>query len=84
MRGLVFSLAFVAHATWASAFEVEDHAVFGDAESERILKIISTADISFFEPMIQSYLAANASVRVDYTVASSSEVMRALHSEQQA
>ncbi|WP_420861901.1 extracellular solute-binding protein [Algirhabdus cladophorae] len=84
MRGLIFSLGLICASTVAHAFEIEDHAVFGDTESERVLRIISTADISFFEPMIQSYLTDHPQVRVDYTVASSSEVMRAVRHEQKA
>ncbi|MEM1149899.1 MAG: ABC transporter substrate-binding protein [Pseudomonadota bacterium] len=84
MRGLIFSLAVLCFSTALNAFEVEDHAVFGSDQSTRVLRILSTADISFFEPMIQSYLTANADVQIDYTVASSTEVMRALLSEEQA
>jgi len=57
MRILVLSLGLICLSTLASAFEVEDHAVFGDGSSGQVLRIISTADISFFEPMIQSYLS---------------------------
>ena len=83
MRCLILSISLACISTLVSAFEVEDHAVFGDADADRILRIVSTADISFFEPMIQSYLMANGDVRIDYTVASSAEVMRALDREKQ-
>lgn len=83
MRNLVLSLGLICFSTLAHAFEIEDRAVFGPDSSDQVLRIISTADISFFEPMIQSYLADNDGVRVDYTVASSSEVMRAVLNEQQ-
>ena len=84
MRGLVLSLALALNlwAPFAMAFEIEDHAVFGDTGSDQVLRIISTADITFFEPMIQSYLAEHPGIAVDYTVASSSELMRALYEEQ--
>ena len=82
MRGLVLSLALSLWAPLAMAFEIEDHAVFGDTGSDQVLRIISTADITFFEPMIQSYLVEHPGIAVDYTVASSSELMRALYEEQ--
>ncbi|MEM6727199.1 MAG: ABC transporter substrate-binding protein [Pseudomonadota bacterium] len=84
MRGFILSLAIAYCATLASAFEIEDHAVFGDADAEQRLRIISTADISFFQPMIEAYLSEHDGVSIDYTVASSSEVMRALHGEREA
>lgn len=82
MRNLVLSLGLICLSTVTNAFEIEDHAVFGSDDADRVLRIISTADISFFEPMIQSYLTVHPQVRVDYTVASSSEVMRAVLHEQ--
>ncbi|MBO6852211.1 MAG: ABC transporter substrate-binding protein [Marivivens sp.] len=68
-------------ATFSSAFEIEDHAIFGDDKSEQRLRILSTADIEFFAPMISSYLSATPEIQIDYTVASSTEVMRAIYDE---
>jgi len=67
-----------------AAFEIEDRAMFGPADADTVLRVISTADIEFFLPMIDAYLATDANVAVDYTVASSSELMRALDGEEQA
>ena len=68
----------------AAAFEVEDRAVFGAEDAPEVLQIISTADIDFFAPTITAFLAAHPEARVDYTVASSAEVMRALYDEGQS
>ncbi|GGE54371.1 ABC transporter substrate-binding protein [Actibacterium pelagium] len=81
MRSLIFSLGLMCLSTLSNAFEAEDHAVFGDEDAGQVLRIISTADIAFFKPMIQSYLSDHPDVAVDYTVASSSELMRALYEE---
>lgn len=81
MRRAIFSFGLMCLSTLTNAFEVEDHAVFGDESAGQVLRIISTADINFFSPMIQSYLSDHPDVRVDYTVASSSELMKAIYEE---
>ncbi len=81
MRALILSLSLIILGAPCQGFEVEDHKRFGAADAVRVLRVISTADISFFEPIIHSYLAGNPDVAVDYTVASSSELMRALYDE---
>ncbi|WP_346722166.1 ABC transporter substrate-binding protein [Shimia ponticola] len=67
-------------ASFAAAFEIEDRATFGPQDGQA-LRIISTADIGFFEPMIQSYLAEHPDERIDYIVASSTNVMQAVQDE---
>lgn len=82
MRNLVLSFALTLSAGASNAFDIEDQAVFGDPNAANVLRILSTADISFFEPMILSYLEDHPNVAVDYTVASSTDVMAALLEEQ--
>ena len=84
MRQFALSLVLMFSAGWVSAFEAEDVAWFGPAESTQVLRIISTADIEFFEPMISSFLAAHPGTAIDYTVASSSELQRAIVDEGEA
>lgn len=81
MRSFIFSICLIVLGSISPAFEIEDHAVFGDEANGNVLRVISTADISFFEPMIQSFRSVYPNVVVDYTVASSAEVMRALYDE---
>ena len=81
MRQLVFSLFVICFAAGASAFEIEDRQEFGPSDAANVLRIISTADIDFFEPMITSFLRVSPEVRIDYIVASSSQVMQAIHDE---
>lgn len=83
MRHVAISLALML-AGQAAAFEIEDHAAFGPPEAPRLLRILSTADIDYFAPVILAFLEAQPGMRVDYTVASSTELMRALHEEGQA
>ena len=81
MRSVILATLMALYAVAATAFEAEDRAIFGPEGAERQLRIVSSADISFFEPMIRAYRAQNPTVTVDYTVASSSEVMRAVFDE---
>lgn len=81
MRSVILACLMAFCAAASAAFEIEDRAIFGPDGALRQLKIVSSADISFFEPMIAAYRAQNPSVTVDYTVASSSEVMSAVFDE---
>ncbi|MCI2398101.1 ABC transporter substrate-binding protein [Aliiroseovarius subalbicans] len=81
MRQFALSFVLIFAAGWAAAFEIENRAQFGASGSGQVLRIISTADIGFFEPMIISFLAENPDTEIDYVVASSTEMMRAIHDE---
>lgn len=78
MRQFVLSFLLIFAAGWSNAFEAEDVAWFGPSESNQVLRIISTADIAFFKPMIVSFLASQPGAAIEYTVASSTEVQRAV------
>lgn len=84
MRPLALSLILILWAACASAFEAEDHAWFGPSDSPRVLRIISTADITFIEPVILSFLASEPRAAIDYTVVSSSDLQRAIVTEHEA
>lgn len=84
MRQLVLSIVLIFTAGWASAFEVEDFARFGPESGKKRLRIISNADIGFFEPMIASFLATRPDTAIDYTVASSAELQKAIVDEGEA
>ena len=81
MRWFALSLALTFSGGSVAAFEVEDSAWFGPRDNPRVIRILSTADIRFFEPMIESFLAETPDVSVDYIVASSTEVQRAIVEE---
>ena len=84
MRHLVLSLVLICATGLVNAFEIEDQARFGPEDAGQVLRIISTADIDFFEPMITSFLATHPDTGIDYVVASSTELMRAIQDEGQA
>jgi len=85
MRFADFAIAAIAAlniaASAASGFELEAHKTFPVQNAEHELRIISTADIDAFEPIIRGYQAANPTVAVDYSIASSTELMKAVYDE---
>ncbi len=83
MRKLVFSLVLILVTARVAAFEIEDHSTFGPKQAQEVLRILSTTDTAIFAPMIQSYLANNPDTFIDYTVASSTDVMGAVLQQSQ-
>lgn len=65
----------------AAAFEIEEHHRFGTGEA-RTLRILSTTDIALLTPMIMTFLQDHPGVTIDYTSASSAELMTAVMREQ--
>lgn len=65
----------------AAGFELEDHRVFASATPGSTLKIISTADIDAFQPIIMEYQKRHPDITVDYAIASSSELMKAIYDQ---
>lgn len=63
------------------AFEVEDRIDYPASAATQSIRILSTADINVFEPIILAFQAENPKISIDYQVASSSEVMRAIYQE---
>lgn len=60
-----------------AAQEVEDHR-FYPGTGERVLRIVSTADLDVFEPYLLDFQNTRPDVSIDYTVASSAEVHRTI------
>lgn len=83
MRCLAFSLGLMLAPVCADAFETEDQRRFGPDEASVTLRVISTADIDVFAPVIAAYLSETDDVAIDYVVASSGEVMKAVAVERQ-
>ncbi|MEL7344419.1 MAG: ABC transporter substrate-binding protein [Pseudomonadota bacterium] len=78
MRGLVLSLVLSLTATFGTAFEVEDQLRLGPEDAASTLRIISTADAEIFQSVLEGFLAETPDLAIDYVVASSTELMRAL------
>ncbi len=82
MRAIAFALALICGlAGRGMAFEIENRVVFGPEDPARVLSVISTGDAELFAPIIQAFLQGRPDVAVDYTVASSAQLMRAVHEE---
>ncbi|MHA1554302.1 MAG: ABC transporter substrate-binding protein, partial [Alphaproteobacteria bacterium] len=65
----------------ALAFEIEDRALFEVEQPSHTLTIISTADRALFAPLILAFQRVNPDIAVDYTIASSVELMKAVYDE---
>ena len=68
----------------AFAFEIEERARYPAANPETELRIISTADRAVFEPILLAFQQQNQTVSIDYTIASTTELMKAVHAEGEA
>lgn len=75
------SVLLIAWASTALGFELEDRRVFPAVAEGSVLRIISTADIDAFQPIIEGFQQVNPGITVDYTLASSTELMRAIYTE---
>lgn len=65
----------------ARAFVIEQEIAFDAAGSEATIRIISTADLELFEPIIRSFQRANPKTSVHYQIAASTEIQKAITEE---
>lgn len=77
---LVVAIALAA-ALPASAFEIEGEELFTSGSGTTTIRVISTADLDIFAPLIGAFQADNPNIDVHYTLVGSSELMRALYDE---
>jgi iron(III) transport system substrate-binding protein len=82
MRHFVFSLIALIWASAAAAFEVEGSYRFGPENAARELRIISTADVEILVPLMELFLKQHPGLAIDYTAASSGELVTAIVQEQ--
>ena len=70
----IIALAFwlLGTATWA--LDWEDRQVFGSADAPNMLRIISSTDTDLFVPIIQSFLANNPNVSIEYLVTGTADL----------
>lgn len=74
---LALCLSAAARLACAQPIEVEDHRVY-PGTSDRMVRVISTADLDMFEPFLLSFQRSRPMIGIEYTVASSAEVHRAM------
>lgn len=65
----------------AGAFEIESRVFYPATNGLVTLKIISTADANVFEPILLEFQRENPSINIEYVIASSTELMKAIHAE---
>ena len=63
------------------AFEVEEEVFYAAPDEASVLRILSTADRAAFEPIVLAFQKENPSVSVDYTIAGTRDVMKAVAEE---
>ncbi len=80
MRSALCSIAISLIASFASAFEIEQQQLF-EGQGDETITILSTTDIGIFRPLIEAFQTAHPELSVDYVVASTQEVYRAIYDE---
>lgn len=82
MRFPYFSsvLAYLMSFQAALGFEAEERHIHQGTGTE-VLRIISTADAEVFDPIIDAFQVQYPTVTIDYTIASSTQLMQALFEE---
>lgn len=64
-----------------AAFEKEHEQLFPVEKPQQTLRILSSTDLNYFVPLITAYQQVHKDIAVLYTVASSTEVFKAIHDE---
>lgn len=74
-------IAVLSLITGAHAFEIEERADYPATAPASVLRVISTADLGVFDPILRAFQAENPGVSIDYTVVETVELMQAIHAE---
>lgn len=77
MRHTCLAFLLSCLATLAPALEIEDHRFFPGA-GDRVLRIISTADLDVFAPYLEAFQSRRPGLSIDYTVVSSTDLHGAI------
>ncbi len=81
MRHFGFALGLSLLASGAGALELEESRTYQVAGARAELRILSTADVEVFEPILLAFQQQHGDVSIQYDVASSAQLMRALYDE---
>jgi len=76
MRYVYITLFLIFVPLKAFSLEIENSKFFGKNDAEVKIQILSTADIEFFSPMINSFLEEHPKFAINYIVASSTELFK--------
>ncbi len=74
-------LASALIASPAIAFEIENRRIYSADPERSVLRIISTADLNVFDPILRAFQEQNPGISIDYSVAGTTELMKAIYSE---
>ncbi|MFA8387856.1 MAG: ABC transporter substrate-binding protein [Pelagibaca sp.] len=77
MRHACLAVLLSCLATVLSALEIEDYRLF-PGTGDRVLRVVSTADLDVFEPYLLAFQARQPSLSIDYTVVSSAQLYQAI------
>lgn len=77
MRHTCLAVLLSCLATVVSALEIEDYRLF-PGTGDRVLRVVSTADLDVFEPYLLAFQASQPSLTIDYTVVSSAQLYQAI------
>lgn len=78
-QSLILTLCMIAGA--ASGYEIEKQRVYTADPELAVLKIISTADLDVFDPILRAFQEQNPGISIDYSVAGTTELMKAIYDE---
>lgn len=73
---ILFGLSFLTQP--AGALEVEEFKRY-EGTGERVLRVISTADLALFSPFVEAFQRENPAITVEYSVVSSAALYRAIN-----
>lgn len=80
-RIVLASFLLLATSTVGFGFEIERQKNYEAQNPQQEIRILSTADIDVFEPILLAFQAQNPGISIDYIVSSSREVMKAIYEE---
>ncbi len=81
MRHLGFAIGLSLWVGAAGALELEESRTYPAEAEQSVLRILSTADVDVFEPILAAFQTKHPAISIQYDVASSAEVMRGLYDE---
>lgn len=65
----------------ALAFEIEEQRIYPADPERAVFKIISTADLGVFDPIIRAFQATQPGLAIEYTVTGTTDLMHAIEVE---
>ena len=82
-KALITMIISVLHlvASPVLALTIEDHILYPAKAETSVLRIISTADRGAFEPIVIAFQLAHPNITIDYTIAGTSDLMKAVYDE---